>query len=135
MDMITKERSRFDVLSKYASPLLRYAIGAVFFWFGFSQMLDAASWTGFLPGWVSSLPISQTTFVLFNGIFEVVFALLLVVGVYTRWAALLLSLHLFGIAFSLGYNDVAIRDLGLALATLTIFFQGNDAWCLQKNKN
>ena len=38
--------------------------------------------------------------------------------------ALLLSLHVFGIALSLGYNAVAIRDFGLAFASLALAVGG-----------
>jgi hypothetical protein len=51
-------------------------------------------------------------------------------GIYTRISALFLGLHLFGIAFSLGINAVRIRDFGLAVATISVFLNGNDFMCL-----
>src|SRR3989338_4294481 len=60
------------------------------------------------------------------------FFLFLVLGVFTRFSALVLGLHLFGIAFSLGYNDIAVRDFSLALATMAVVFYGSDRLCYDK---
>ena len=117
---------------KYAPILVRYALSFVFLWFGLSQLADQASFLGYLPQWTYHLPIAPSTFVLLNGAFETLLGVLLACGLFTRAAALLLGLHLVGIAVSLGYNDIAIRDVGLALATLAIFLQGSDDWCLER---
>ena len=126
----TDSRMKIDNYKKYSPSLLRIALSLVFLWFGSNQLINTELWISFLPSWTGSLPLSQTSFVLFNGIFEIVLGSLLLLGLLTRIASLLLSLHLFGIAFSLGYNDLAIRDLGLALATFSVFLHGNDLLCL-----
>jgi len=61
-----------------------------------------------------------------------VFALLLLIGLYTRIVSLLLSLHLFHIISIVGYGAIGARDLALALATLAIFLHGPDEFCLDK---
>ncbi len=70
--------------------------------------------------------------IFFNGLFETFFGTLLAIGFYTRLSALLLGLHLFTIIINLGYNDIAVRDFGLALITLSITLRGADKWCLDK---
>ncbi len=105
-------------------------MGLVVLWFGMSQLLDAQAWVGFLPDFTASLPISQINLVYFNGAFEVIFSLLLILGFYTRWVALILALHLFDIAYIVGYDAIGVRDFGLALSTLTVFMQGEDALSL-----
>lgn len=100
--------------------VLRYGLGFVFLWFGFSQLHNPAAWTGFLPDVITRIGISGVPFVLFNGLFEVCLAFLLLVGAYTRLSAMLLGVHLIGIAFSVGMTAVGIRDVGLALATLAL---------------
>lgn len=106
------------------SLIIRLVMAFVFFYFGFAQLTDATSWTSYLPSFVSIIPISATKFVLLNGWFEVVSAVLLILGAYTRLVAFLLSLHLFGIAFSIGMNGVGVRDIGLAGTMLALVFSG-----------
>ncbi|MBX4196667.1 DoxX family protein [Candidatus Pacearchaeota archaeon] len=117
---------------KYAPIILRVGISLVFLWFGSQQLLHASDWTTYLPGWVNSLPLQPTTFVLANGIFEIIFGLMLILGLFTRFTAALLAIHMLGIVSSIGYNDVAIRDFGLFMACVAIFFYGPDEWCLKK---
>ena len=65
-----------------------------------------------------------------NGAMELVLAIALTVGFYTRLAALVLGLHLGVIAFSVGKDiDAAIgmRDAALALGTLAVALNDADA--------
>ena len=114
----------------YGQILVRIVIALVFLWFGLNQLIDSQSWIGFLPGWAYNLPVSATQFVIINGILETVLGALLFLGLFTRLVSLILGLHLLGIALSVGYNDVGIRDLGLSLVTLSILFTGPDNKCL-----
>lgn len=127
-----------DKLKPYSIYLLRIGLGIVFLWFGFNQVFDSNSWTSYLPEFISILPIEAKSFVLLNGIMEIIFGTLLILGLFTRISSLILSLHLFGIAFSLGYTAIGVRDFGLAIATLVIFFHGEDDFSLdnilKKNK-
>lgn len=115
---------------QYAPSIVRIGISIVFLWFGLNQIFSGDDFLGYLPTFVNSLPLQPLTFILLNGIFEVVFGLLLIVGLLTRISALLLGLHLLGIIFSLGYNEIAVRDFGLMIATVSVFIHGNDKWCL-----
>ena len=107
-----------------ALTVLRYGLAIIFIWFAIAQLSDPSAWTSYLPSWVASLPMPAVTFVMCNALFELVAAVLLILGAWTRITALLLSLHLFGIALSLGYNAVAVRDLGLAFASLALAVGG-----------
>ncbi len=117
---------------KYGPILLRYGLSAVFLWFGLNQILFPSEWLAWLPGWVHSLPISATMFVITNGIIEVLLGILLIAGLFTRLVALALGFHLLGIAFTVGYNDIGVRDFGLSLAVLSVSLRGPDAWCLDQ---
>lgn len=123
---------------EYAPIVLRISLGLVFLWFGFTNIFNYESLVGYLPEFVYSLGISLQSIMLLNGIFEIVFGTLLIIGLFTRVVAFILFLHVLLIMFSLGYNDVAIRDFGLAFATLAVFLNGTDKWCLdiklKKNK-
>ena len=122
-------------LNNYSLPVLRYGLTLVFLYFAINQLIDPSLWTGYLPDFLYNTA-NPEMFVYANAVFEIIFGILLALGVWTRIAALLLALHLFGIAFaSLGISPVGVRDFGLAVATLAIFLYGPDDLCLQKEKN
>ncbi len=116
--------NKMQKLEKFAPLLLRLGMAFVFIYFGTSQLMHPEQWTTFLPGWASNLPITAVKFVLLNGLIEVIGALLLIFGIWTRLVALLLALHLFGIAATVG-GSIGVRDVGLGIATLSLFFSGN----------
>ena len=118
-----------DDLKTAAPVVLRLAMAFIFVWFGFSQFLNPASWTGFVPAWAFNLSgISSTTIVYLNSIFEMVAGVVLAMGIWARWVALLLSVHLFVISISMGTSAIGMRDLGLSFSTFCIFLFGDDAW-------
>ena len=134
-----KFKEFFEQNKKYSTDIVRIAVSMVFLWFGISQLLDPESFLGYIPQWLYqqqpqmmmhgfmqliAVPNFVYALIMLNGIFETIFGALLLAGFYTRLSAFLLALHLFGIAFSLGYNDIAIRDFGLALATASLVFSG-----------
>ncbi len=114
----------------FAPSFLRIGISLVILWFGSEQLLHPDLWTAFLPSWAKSLPFSQITFIYFNGSLEVVMGLLLIIGLFTRIVSIILALHLLGIVFTLGYNDIAVRDFGLFIALISIFLYGADDYSL-----
>ena len=125
-----------DRLKGYSPIILRLAISIVFFWFGISQIIDPASFIGYLPSIISTSHYA-TAFIIANGILEVMLATMLIIGLFTRIVSAILFLHLLGIIASIGYNDIAVRDFGLLMAILAIFLFGDDQWCLAnwKKKN
>jgi len=116
-------------LIEYSRILTRIAISIVFLWFGINQVINPDYFMGYLPSFIL-LSNYAKTFIYLNGIFEIIFGILLTIGLFTRTAALLLTIHLFGIIIGLGYNDIAVRDFGLMLVTFAIFLGGKDKWCL-----
>ena len=44
----------------------------------------------------------------------------------------MIALHVLGIAIGIGYNDIAIRDYALAIASFAVFLNGADKYCLDK---
>lgn len=126
-------RARF---SQFAPPVLRFAMAAVFAWFGTSQLADVDAWTALVPSWATAFSgMSTETLVRINGVFETAGSALLALGIFTRLVALLLSLHLFVIASVFGISPTGVRDFGLALATLSVALAGGDAWTLYPKKH
>ena len=121
----------YEKLKEYSPSITRISLSLVFLWFSVSQFINAEMWTGFLPNFLSSASNPQI-FIYINASFELVFGIFMLLGIFTRLSAFLLSLHLFSICLALGYNAIAIRDLGLAFATFAVFMNGNDKLCLKK---
>lgn len=120
---------------KYAPVVLRIGLAAVFFWFGFTQIIGPAAWTSLIPTWVVNLAgISATTFVLMNGIFEVCAATLLVFGFFPRIVSALLFLHIISIITDIGLGAIGVRDFGIAMGLLAIFLNGRDFLCWRKSE-
>ena len=117
---------------EYAPIVLRISLSLVFLWFGLTSIFNYESLVGYLPEFTYSLQISLQSIMLLNGIFEIVLGTLLIIGLFTRIVAFILFLHILLIMFSLGYNDVAVRDFGLALAAFSVSLYGADKWCLDK---
>src|SRR3989339_648763 len=117
-------------MRQYAPVTLRLGMSFVFLWFGLNQFFNPAAFLGYLPPAIFESSFAHAA-VIANGIFEVVFGLLLALGLYTRITAAILALHLLVITIELGDNDIAIRDIGLTTATIAIALGGADIWCLE----
>jgi uncharacterized membrane protein YphA (DoxX/SURF4 family) len=103
--------------------VLRLAMAGVYLYFGFSQLFDSVAWTGLVPMWASDMMhVPPAMIVLGNGAFEVVAGALLAAGFWAGPVAVLLAIHLFFIATTFGFSPVGVRDFGLSLATLSLFF-------------
>ncbi len=116
-----------------APVVLRIGIALLLLWFGFTNIFTPDRLVGYLSSSTANLlPIPPLQFMVYNGIFEVILGLALLLGFFTRIAAFITFLHIAGIGISLGYNDVAIRDIILAIAAFSVFLHGPDKYCLQK---
>jgi len=127
------ENLQIDKMKNYAPIVVRIGMSLVFLWFGAQQWLDVDAWSGLIPEWATSTSgLSAETFVYINGTFELIFGALLLLGLFTRVAAFLLSLHMIHITLTVGYNEIGVRDFGLSLATISVFLHGLDDWCLDR---
>jgi len=120
-----------EVKPEYGKIILRLSLAVVFLWFGLNQLFSFSAWEGYVPVFLTSI-ISAKILVMVNGSLELVLGLFLLTGLYVRFSSFVLGIHLFFISLSLGYTALAVRDFGLAFATLAIFFLGPDDWCLDK---
>ncbi len=118
-------------MSHASTVMIRFTLVLLFLWFGTQQLLDAETWIAFLPEWTGYLPIPGKMLVQINGLLEVLCAILLAAGVYTKIIAGLLGAHLLFIAISVG-GPTGVRDAALALITLSLVFSEPDRWTLDK---
>jgi uncharacterized membrane protein YphA (DoxX/SURF4 family) len=109
--------------------LLRWSWALLFAWFGLQQLFHPGQWTAFLPSFTGYFPMPGEMLVQLNGWLEICLATLLFVGYYTRAAALILAIHLAGIAITAG-GAIGIRDFALAAAGFSLALGGADAWTL-----
>ncbi len=123
------------ILEFWGPIILRFGMAAVILWFGWQQALHAEQWAAYVPDSAVALTgFNALGLVYLNAVFEAVFGLLLLFGLQTRLVSFLLSAHLFGIVWTVGYGEIGVRDFGLAIATLVVFINGPDAFCLQQRK-
>lgn len=113
--------------------VLRYSWALLFFWFGFAQLTDAASWIIYLPEWTGYFPIPGEMLVQINGLLEICCAALLALGIHTRVIAGFLGIHLLGIAASVG-GATGVRDAALGAVGITLALQTPDALTLDSKK-
>ena len=122
-----EEKKEENNLKKFAPMVLRFGIVFVFVWFGLNQLLNQTMWTALIPVWLTNMSgLSANTFVLINGVFEVVMAVLLAFGIQIRIVAMFLFLHLLTIVFDVGLSAIGIRDIGLMFALLSIALEGDE---------
>lgn len=114
-------------MSNYSQPLLRYGLVLLFLWFGYQQLVNPSAWVSFLPEFLGYIPVPGEMIVQMNGWFEVVFALLLALGCYTRLIALALGAHLLGIAAIAG-GAIGMRDFTLSIACFSLSLAVPDAY-------
>lgn len=118
--------------SELAKAVLRIGISLVFLTFGIWQLINPSSWIGYVPGYVYGFGISILLIVILNGALDLLIGLSLVSGVYLKFFSVIGILRMLIIAFSIGFNDVFVRDIGLAIALVAVCINGKDEWCFRK---
>lgn len=119
--------------SQHAHAVVRIALAVLFIWFGVLEGHNPGMWTGFVPQWVSAMFGGNSTLLVYmNGWFEIVAGLCLLVGFQVRIVSVLLSLHLFFIAGSIGFGPLGLRDFALSFAMLSVAIAGPDAWSVDR---
>lgn len=136
---------------QYSATIIRIGLAFVLLWFGINQLINPESFLGYVPQWLyphdaqmqhehpmqfmHNIPTPSVHVVLMtNAIFETIAGILLLIGLFTRIVAFIAALHLLGIAVSLGYNDIAIRDIGLAIMAASLVFSGAGPLSLDNKK-
>lgn len=131
---ITAYRDRYvtyvNEYAKYAYLVLRIGLGLVIFLAGAHKLVAPEVWTTYAAPWVTTLwPDRLVEFeivMMLNGVFELLFGVALIAGIYTTVTAGIITLSLGAVVVDLlsgavmtgKFVDILIRDIGLfALAT------------------
>lgn len=116
-----------NIPKTYSLAVPRVGLSLVYLWFGYEQLQNASAWVGYIPEFVVKYsPVNATTLIHFNGAFEIVFGVALLLGLCTRLSALLLGLHLAHISATLGFNSLSVRDFGIVMGNLFVVLYGPD---------
>ncbi|MDP2703625.1 MAG: DoxX family membrane protein [bacterium] len=113
---------------------LRIGLAGTFLYAGVNSLLNPTAWIGYIPQWVELLgsPLRQVVpelveglqfrqiFLTLHGIFEILLAIALLVGIRKKLTALLAFLSLAAIVITYGIDDVSFRDFGLLAATYAL---------------
>jgi uncharacterized membrane protein YphA (DoxX/SURF4 family) len=118
MNTLNRIESFFASKSFISTYALRFGIGFVFMWFGWSGITDTAKWIGLVPEWTSFIA-SPERLVLLHGIFELVAGLLLFAGIMTRTVAALLAIDMLHIILLVS-GATQIRDIGIEAALIAL---------------
>jgi hypothetical protein len=105
--------------------LLIIGIAFVFLYFGIDKFIHPLVWIGWMPVWMDGLGgLDKTVWLQIVGGTEIfVGALVLIpIRMIQKVAALLAALHLAGVLTQVGWNDIAVRDVGLIFMTLSLWY-------------
>lgn len=97
----------------------------VFVYFGIDKFVSPLIWIGWLPSWMDGLlGLGKSTWIQIIGAAEIIIAVLLFIPVriVQKTGALLAVLHLAAVLTQTGWNDVAVRDIGLLFMTVALWY-------------
>ncbi|GIW66607.1 MAG: hypothetical protein KatS3mg095_0505 [Candidatus Parcubacteria bacterium] len=122
-------------MEDYGKLILRIGLGIVFLYFGISQLITPERWIDLIPEvkFIYLNDIFKQKIIIMNGIFDCLIGTGFILGIFIKIISLLATLHLlFIFFFSLGFTPSGFRDLGLALASLSLFFLSAGNFKLKK---
>lgn len=109
-----------------AKLTLLWGLAFVFVYFGIDKFIHPNLWLGWMPVWMDNgfLGLSLNTWYYGVAIAEIVIAIMLVlpVRIIQKIGALLGILHLGAVLTQTGWNDIAVRDIGLVCMAVATWY-------------
>jgi putative oxidoreductase len=134
LDQTNAGETIMDNLRKYAVPLGRLLLAALFIWAGFGKLTNPSGTAQYFAH--ANIPIPSVT-VWIVIIVELIGGLAILVGFWTRWAALILAIFcvITGLAVHLPAGDQAnlihvFKNLSIAGGFLYVFAFGAGIWSI-----
>ncbi len=107
-----------------AKWILVASLAFVFGYFGLDKFMNPDIWIGWMPMWLEELMgFTREQWLMITGATEMFFAILLLIPHrrVQQAGSILVALHLLAILTQTGWNDIAIRDIGLLLSSVALF--------------
>lgn len=104
---------------------LTLGLAFVFIYFGIDKFLNPLVWIGWMPTWLNgSLGFSVDQWLQIIAVTEIVFGamLLMPIRIVQKIGSVLVALHLVAILTQTGWNDVAVRDIGLLTMAIALWY-------------
>jgi len=106
--------------------VLRFAVGALFVWFGVDKWIHPEAWYAWVQAWTDTVPVTTLDSMLWMmGAAEFALGAVLVGGRLLRGASALAGLSLVAVTLVFGTNDATIRDNAVVGACLALFIHEN----------
>ena len=99
---------------------LRVGIGLTLFYAGINSLVSPQNWIGYVPAFIGGI-IQPSIFLFGHGIFEIILAIMLMLGFFKKITSLAALLSFSAIIIFYGVDDATFRDIGLTAAALTLF--------------
>lgn len=100
--------------------LLRAGLAIIFLYAAISSFTNPQDWVGYLPSFATKMVDSRLLLHIFS-VYEMLLAIFLLAGVFTRYVALLCAATLAGIvAFNSSLFAITFRDIALIFAALAL---------------
>ncbi len=106
--------------------IMRLSLAFVFVYFGISEIFNPAYFSGYVPSFIASLPFfNSNLFIQTHGIILIFLSLSLIFKFYIKFTGILMMLMLTqiigGLLLTSGFNEIAVRDIGLFGLALSIW--------------
>ncbi len=100
------------------------ALAGVFFFFGIDKFLRPLLWIGWIPAWLDGFFLQKSAWLQVIGASEIALALALLIPKrqIRTVACFLMIVQLIGVLSQVGFNDVFVRDAGLLLSAVALWF-------------
>lgn len=105
--------------------VIRLGMAVVFLWFGVDKFIQPQYWAdAWMPHWAQQFAqgvgMSTVNAVFLVGIFEVLVAISLATGFFSRMFASAAIVFLLVIIVTSGFNEIIVRDIGLIAALVAL---------------
>lgn len=108
-------------MGKTSFHILRVGTAVTFLWIGILILKSPFGWGGYLMPWAAKLlPVPVEQAMIGTAILDIVIGILLLVDLWTWFAAFLGAIHLVVVLAVSGITDITVRDIGLLAAALAL---------------